>query len=49
MPEVIRVLCVDDEPELLKIAKLFLELDGAFLSVPSFSVYRYSGDDESPS
>jgi len=31
MPEIIRVLCVDDEPELLKIAKLFLERDGVFV------------------
>jgi DNA-binding response OmpR family regulator len=30
MSEVIRVLCVDDEPELLKIAKLFLEREGEF-------------------
>ncbi len=31
MSDVIRVLCVDDEPELLKIAKLFLERDGVFV------------------
>jgi len=30
MPIPIRVLCVDDEPELLKIAKLFLEREGEY-------------------
>ncbi|MFA6226275.1 MAG: response regulator [Methanoregula sp.] len=30
MPDAIRILYVDDEPDLLKIGKLFLERDGTF-------------------